>query len=131
MPAAPLIAVIDDEDAVRTALRRLLRSEGMTVETFGGGAEFLRSLAAHQPDCALLDLQMPDLTGFDVLAQLAQTHCRVPVVAITGNDSPEAKSSALGAGAAAYLRKPIGARILLDTISAAIARGGSSTPPAA
>lgn len=121
MRAIPLIAVVDDEDAVRTALRRLLRSAGMAVETFDGGAAFLSSLDGHQPDCALLDLHMPDLTGFDVLARLAETHCLVPIVVITGNDSPEAESSALAGGASACLRKPIKDRLLLDTITAAMA----------
>lgn len=129
MPSAPLIAVIDDEDAVRTALRRLLRSEGMGVETFSSGAEFLNSLAGHRPDCAVLDLHMPGVTGFDVLARLAETRAGVPVVVITGNDSPESETSALGGGASAYLRKPVRDRLLLDTISAAIARAGSSASP--
>lgn len=122
MPSSPLIAVIDDEDAVRKALRRLLCSAGMAVETYSGGAEFLSSLPAHRPDCAVLDLHMPGMTGFDVLARLAEMHAGVPVVAITGNDSPHAEASALGAGAAAYLRKPVRDRLLLETISAAIAR---------
>ena len=129
MPSVPFIAVIDDEGAVRKALRRLLRSAGMTVETFSGGAEFLSSLARRRPDCAVLDLQMPDVSGFDVLARLAKTRAGVPVVAITGNDSAEAEASARSAGALAYLRKPIGDRLLLATISAAIAREGSSNPP--
>ena len=114
---------------MRKALRRLLRSAGMAVETFSGGAEFLSSLARHRPDCAVLDLHMPDVTGFDVLAQLAETRAGVPVVVITGNDSPETEASALGRGALAFLRKPIGDRLLLSTISDAMARDASSNPP--
>ena len=129
MPSVPLIAVIDDEHAVRKALRRLLRAAGMSVQTFSGGAEFLSSLARHRPDCALLDLHMPDVTGFDVLARLAETRAGVPVVAITGNDSPETETSALGHGALAYLRKPIRDRLLLATISDVMARHASSSPP--
>ena len=129
MPSVPLIAVIDDEDSVRKALRRLLRSAGMTVETFSGGAEFLSSLAGHRPDCALLDLPMPDVTGFDVLARLAETRAGVPVVVITGHDSPETETSALRGGALAFLRKPVGDRLLLDTITDAMARDASSNLP--
>ena len=129
MPSVPFIAVIDDEVAVRKALRRLLRSAGMAVETFSSGAEFLSSLAGRRPDCAVLDLHMPEVTGFDVLARLAETRAGVPVVAITGNDSPEAEASALSGGALAYLRKPIGDRLLLATISAAMAADASSKPP--
>lgn len=118
----PLIAVIDDEDAVRTALRRLLDSVGMNVETFSGGGEFLKSLSTHRPDCAVLDLHMPDVTGFDVLKQIAEMRCGVPVVVMTGQDTPDAEASAKRGGASAYLRKPI---VLLSAISTAIA----TTPP--
>ncbi len=77
---------------------------------------------------SVLDLHMPGVTGFDVLARLAETRARVPVVVITGNDSPESETSALGSGASAYLRKPVRDCLLLDTISAAIARAASSAP---
>ena len=68
----PLIAVIDDEESVRKALGRLLQSVGMAVETFSGGGEFLAALDTHRPDCAVLDLQMPEVTGFDVLERIAE-----------------------------------------------------------
>jgi FixJ family two-component response regulator len=118
----PLIAVVDDEDAVRTALRRLLQSAGLTVETFSGGAEFLTALETHRPDCALLDLQMPEITGLDVLSRLAEMHAGLPVVVITGDDSPDAEANAIRGGASAFLRKPVTERVLLDAITAAIAR---------
>ncbi len=121
----PLIAVIDDEDAVRTALRRLLQSAGMKVETFGGGGEFLAALSTYHPDCAVLDLNMPLISGFDVLTQLAELRAGVPVVVITGDDSPNAEAAVTRSGASAYLRKPITDRVLLAAISAAIA----NTPP--
>jgi FixJ family two-component response regulator len=125
----PLIAVIDDEDAVRKALRRLLQSTGLAVETFSGGAEFLDSLLMHLPECAVLDLHMPGVNGFNVLARLAEMHSRVPVVVITGHDSPEAEECAISGKASAYLRKPIKDSVLLDAISAATARSAENNPP--
>jgi len=125
----PLIAVIDDEESVRKAIGRLLQSEGLTVETFRGGAEFLAALDRNRPDCAVLDLHMPEMTGFDVLAQLTETHPRVPVVVITGHDTPDAEESALHNGASAYLLKPINDRVLLDAIFAAIEGEARNTPP--
>ena len=62
----PLVAVVDDEDAIRKALKRLLRSAGMGVETYASGSEFLASLASHKPSCVVLDIRMPGMTGFDV-----------------------------------------------------------------
>lgn len=123
-PAPPFIAVIDDEEAVRKALRRLLHSAGFAVETFGGGEEFLASLTRRQPDCAVLDLHMPDVSGFDVLERLAAAGTRLPVIVITGGDSPGAEARVLGSGASACLRKPISDRLLLAAIAAALVAAG-------
>jgi FixJ family two-component response regulator len=114
-----LVAVVDDEEAVRIALRRLLRSAGLDVETFSSGAEFLESMKGHQPDCVVLDLHMPQLGGFAVQARLAEAGIRLPTVVITGHDTDEARARALAGGAAAYLRKPVDDQALLAAIEAA------------
>ena len=119
-----VISVVDDEESVRKALSRLLRSAGMAVKTFSGGAEFLQSLADCKPDCVVLDINMPVVTGFDVLARLAETKAPFPVVVITGHDTTEACDQALGAGAVAYLRKPVNDQALLDAITASAAPAG-------
>jgi len=113
----PVIAVIDDEEAVRTALRRLLASVGLAAETFGRGADFLAALAQSPPDCAVLDLHMPEMSGLEVLQRLAAMPAHPPVIAITGRDSAEAEERALGAGASVYLRKPIHQKPLLAAIA--------------
>ena len=120
----PLIAIVDDEESVRRALHRLLRSTGMKVDTFATGGEFLQSLADHKPDCVVLDIHMPGVTGFDVLARLANAGPPLPVVIITGHDSTETHDRALAAGAMAYLRKPVNDEALLEAIHHAI--GGAS-----
>ena len=117
----PLIFVVDDEAAVRTALRRLLESADLAVETFSGGEDLLASLPTQEPACVVLDLHMLGMSGFDVQERLAETHANVPVIIMTGNDSPEAKDTALRGGASDYLRKPICDGVLLDAISSAIA----------
>jgi len=116
-----LIAVVDDEESVRMALRRLLRSAGLDVETFSSGADFLDSLKSHRPDCVVLDLHMPHISGFAVQARLAETGNRLPAVFITGHDSDETRERARAAGIVAYLRKPVNDQTLLDAITAAIA----------
>ena len=116
------IAVVDDEEPVRKALQRLLRSAGMDVETFPSGAEFLDSLLTSEPDCLVLDLHMPGVNGFEVQTRLAKSGTRLPVVVITGHDTPEAQARSLAGGASAYLLKPIDDRVLLAAIAAAIAR---------
>jgi FixJ family two-component response regulator len=118
----PLIAIVDDDPDVRRALRRLIGSAGFAVETFSSGEEFLRSLEQHQPACIVLDLHMPEVSGFDVQMQITHSHASIPVVILTGHDTPEARERALKGGAACYLCKPIDDETLLAGINAAIAR---------
>jgi FixJ family two-component response regulator len=118
--SSPLIAVVDDDESVRRALERLLRSAGLDAETFPTGDEFLETLPDHKPDCVVLDLHMPKVDGFQVQSWLARANLRVPVIVITGHDTPESFARAMKGGAAAYLRKPIDAERLLQTITTAI-----------
>ena len=115
----PLIAVVDDEEPVRKALMRLMRSAGLRVEMFGSGAEFVTSLETRLPDCVVLDLHMPHMDGFTVQAHLAGKCAALPVIIVTGHDFPKAQERAMAGGASAFLRKPVPDRTLLDAISAA------------
>lgn len=119
-PVRANIAVLDDEEPVRKALERLLRSAGMRVEVFKTGGDFLHSLATSSPDCLVLDLHMAGVNGFEVLTRLKAIGASLPVVVITGHDTPEARSRAEAEGAKAYLLKPVDERSLLDAISTAM-----------
>jgi FixJ family two-component response regulator len=123
---ARLLAVVDDDADVRVALQRLVCSAGFAVETYASGAEFLRSVDDHQPDCLVLDLHMPEMSGFDVQGALAREHAGLPVVIITGHDTPEARVRALKLGAKAYLCKPVDDEALLSAIGCAIGGGPPS-----
>jgi FixJ family two-component response regulator len=118
--AAPSVAVIDDDKAVRKAVERLLRSAGLGAQTFSSAAEFLASLPDFLPSCVVLDLHMPGWSGFSLMETLQR---RFPIVVITGHDSPEAQTRAMAGGAAAYLTKPVGDTDLLEAISSAVTRG--------
>jgi len=120
-PAQLLVAVVDDEDSIRKALQRLLRSAGMAVVAFSTGTAFLEALPACKPDCLVLDLHMPLMTGFDVQAKLAQAGAHLPVVIITGHDTPESRARAIAGGANAYLLKPIDDLLLIESITEAVA----------
>jgi FixJ family two-component response regulator len=113
---APLLAVVDDDADVRVALTRLFASAGFAVETFASGAELLRSVQDHEPDCVVLDLHMPEMSGFDVQSALARAHPAVPVVVMTGHDTPESRARAVKLGAKVYLRKPVNDEALLAAI---------------
>jgi len=122
----PLIAVVDDDPFVRKALERLIGSTGLSVESFASGAEFLRSADDHQPDCVVLDLHMQEMSGFEVQSRLARAHPRVPVVVITGHDTPESRSRSLGGGG----RNSAGARSGSEKVSGACGHAQNVTPAA-
>jgi FixJ family two-component response regulator len=111
-----LVFVVDDEESVRKALGRLLAASGLTVKVFAHGVDFVDAVSAHRPDCLVIDLHMPGLTGLDVLRQLIQLELRVPAIVITAHDEPDTRAQCIAAGARAYLCKPIDAQELLDTI---------------
>jgi FixJ family two-component response regulator len=113
----PLIAVVDDEESVRKAIERLLRSAGIEVAIFSSGAEFLNAIATRRIDCVVLDLHMSGLSGFDVQTRLMQSRKWLPIIVMTGHDTPDSRARALAGGAGAYLLKPIDEQVLLDAIA--------------
>jgi FixJ family two-component response regulator len=115
------VAVVDDEPSVRKALGRLLTASHMDVETFASGQEFLDSLSSRRPDCVVLDLHMPGLSGLDVQHELARGGAELPIVIVTAHEDAERRAQCLAAGATAYLLKPLDERTLLDAIGKATA----------
>ena len=122
----PLVAVVDDEESIRKSLRRLFMAADLDAAVFGSGQEFLDSLRGRQPDCLVLDLQMPGLTGLEVQRVLAGSGARFPTIIITAHDEPEARTRCLAAGVAAYLCKPLHDEMLLDAIAGVMGRVAAS-----
>jgi FixJ family two-component response regulator len=119
----PFVAVVDDEEPVRRALERLFRSAGLETETFASGAALLEDLSRREPDCVVLDLHMPGMSGFEVQRLLGERARRIPVVVLTGQDSRESFERATFAGASACLRKPVDGQMLLAAVLASCGRG--------
>lgn len=111
-----VVAVVDDDADVRVALMRLISSAGFTTESFASGAEFMQTVGDRTPGCVVLDLHMPGLTGFETQQLLNERHAEVPILIITGRDTPEARSHALSLGAEAYFAKPVDGDALLEAI---------------
>ncbi|MCA3181706.1 MAG: response regulator [Burkholderiales bacterium] len=120
METMPLVAVVDDEASVRVALGRLLRLEGYLVTAFEGGETFLASVMQRMPACALLDVNMPGLSGLQVQARLRAERVEIPVIFITGSDDPAIDRLALEAGGLQVLHKPFGNSALLTAIKLAL-----------
>lgn len=118
-----LMAVIDDDASVRKALTRLLHACGHEVEAFASGAEFLDSSRVGAPDCLVLDVHMPSVSGLDVQAALLARGIPVPIIFITAYDDNALRERALAQGAVAYLRKPLAEQTLLAAIATAVGHG--------
>jgi FixJ family two-component response regulator len=116
----PSVAIVDDEEPIRKALRRLLRASGIDTQSYASGQEFLDAAPTQRPDCLVLDLHMPGMSGLQLLNTMRSARQNVPTVIITAHDEPETREQCLAAGACAYLRKPLEDRLLLNAISAAI-----------
>ena len=119
----PSVAIVDDEEGIRKALSRLLRASGLEAESYANGQEFLDAASGHRPDCVVLDLHMPGMSGLQVLRKLKAAGQRLSIVVITAHDEPETRERCIDAGACAYLRKPLEDRLLLNAISAALRTG--------
>ena len=114
------VALVDDEAPVRVALGRLLRLADYAVVAFASGDEFLDSLVSRVPDCVLLDVHMPGLTGLQVHARLRAAGLDLPVVFITASDDADVERSALDAGGVCVLHKPFSSELLLDAVGVAL-----------
>jgi len=115
-----VIAVVDDEESVRKAVVRLLRSAGHIAQGFASGSEFLQSWLVLKPDCLMLDLQMPGLSGTEVQRALNRAGAHLPVIVMTANDAPGTREECMREGAVAYLNKPVDVCVLLNAVGVAI-----------
>jgi RNA polymerase sigma factor (sigma-70 family) len=115
----PLVAIIDDDEAVRDSLALLLRLHGCDVKAFPSGGTFLEWAGSRPVDCVLLDLRMQGLTGLDVQAALARRGLDYPVIVLTAHGDVASTRAALRAGAFDFIEKPFDDSVLLATIRAA------------
>src|SRR5262245_10266568 len=115
------IAVVDDDASVRKALVRLLETSSYDARGFPSARELLFDLADARPECMIVDLQMPSMSGLDLQHHLARTGIKIPTIVITAHDEPGSRERCMAAGAAAYLLKPIRKAALLAAIDQAIA----------
>jgi FixJ family two-component response regulator len=111
-----MIAVVDDDEPVRKAVVRLLRSTGYSSRGFASGQELLESWMTEPPDCLVLDLQLPGRSGLEVQRQLRSAGAHVPTIIMTASDEPSIRDECVGEGAGACLRKPLDEEALLTAL---------------
>jgi two-component system, LuxR family, response regulator FixJ len=121
---AETVYIVDDDDAVRDSLKGLLESQSYGVEAFASGSEFLKRHTRDFAGCLVLDVNLPELDGFEILARLGPARAELPVIMITAQGNPAIESRALEAGATAFIGKPFAADAFLALIRKAMERRG-------
>ncbi len=129
MSTVSIISVIDDDASVRAATNNLLRSHGYTVHTFASAEEFLRSAHLNDTSCVIADVQMPVMSGVELLTTMRAQGYRVPFIFITAFPDDSIRDRALKAGAICFLAKPFAAPTLIECLGTALKghRGGADT----
>ena len=122
MSTAPLIHVVDDDSAMRTALLRLLDAAGFEARGYSSTGDFLVQPLPDRPGCLLLDLRMPGPSGLELQAALQRQGIRLPIVFLTGHANVASSVRAMKAGAVDFLTKPVKRDVLLDAVGRALAR---------
>ena len=120
MPSVPLIAIVDDDDALRNSLDNLLRSVGFRVYGLASAEAFLQAQPAPETACLLLDVRLPGMNGLALQRQLVAAHGSLPIVFVTAYADDDVRARALAAGAVAVLSKPFREEELLAAIEAAL-----------
>jgi FixJ family two-component response regulator len=120
--ATPVVFVVDDDVSVRESLEAMIRFAGLRVETFACAQDFLGRTRTMVPNCLVLDVSLPDLSGLDLQTLIASERTDMPIIFITGYGDVPMTVRAMKAGAAEFLTKPFDDLVLLDAIRHAIER---------
>ena len=125
---APIVHIVDDDDAVRRAAARMLSAAGFTVQTYRNGDEFLTAVDRGSAGCIILDVRMPGLTGLELQAAIAEREDSLPIIFLTGHGEIPDSVRAIQRGAIDFLVKPVDPTVLVGAVSRALARDAEARP---
>lgn len=111
-----IIYLVEDDESVRRAMKRLILSMGMEIQTFPSGRIFFKSPHRDHNACLICDIKIPGMDGIEIQKKLIALGSKLPVIFITGFDTEKTRSEAKKVGAAGYFRKPVDDQALLDAI---------------
>ena len=117
---AKMIAIVEDDDLMRTALQGQLKAAGLLARVFASAEEFLGSGEQHQTACLITDIRMPGISGLELQTKLNAEHCRIPIIFITAHGDEKMRMQALRAGAVEFMAKPFDDEALLESVRAAL-----------
>jgi len=115
-----MIAIVDDDDSIRSALQGLLESAELRAQSFASAEEFLKSGQRHQIACLITDIRMPGMSGLELQAKLNSERCRIPIIFITAHGDEKLRMQALRAGAVEFMAKPFDDEALLESVRVAL-----------
>src|SRR5947208_5961077 len=115
-----LVAIVDDDELMRSALQGMLKSVGVPSQVFASAEEFLKSGQQQQTACLIADIRMPGMSGLELQARLNAEHCRIPTIFITAHGDTKMRLQALRAGAVEFMAKPFNDEALLESVRAAL-----------
>ena len=118
--SAQLVAIVDDDRSVQSALKDLMESAGLSARSFGSAEEFLESDQRNQTACLVTDIRMPGMSGLELQAKLKTEGSRIPIIFITARPDAKTKMEAMKAGAVEFLSKPFDDEALLVQVRAAL-----------
>src|SRR5262249_45101141 len=116
--SSQLVAIVDDDQSVQSALKDLMESAGLSAQRFGSAEEFLESAERKETACLIADIRMPGMSGLELQAKLKTEESRIPIIFITAHGA--AKMQAMKAGAVEFLSKPFDDEVLLENVRAAL-----------
>jgi FixJ family two-component response regulator len=120
----PVISIVEDDAAVRAATENLVKSLGFDVYAFGSAQEFLQSHRVAETACLISDVQMPNMSGVELQADLANRGFRIPTIFMTAFPDESVRRRAMDAEAVGFLHKPFNGKALIQFIHDAISQGG-------
>src|ERR1700733_12498744 len=115
-----LIAIVDDDDSMRSAIEGLLKVAGLPAQVFASAEEFLKSGQQHHAACLIADIRMPGMSGLELQAHLNADRCKIPTIFITAHGDAKMRLQALREGAVEFLFKPFDDEALLESVRAAL-----------
>jgi FixJ family two-component response regulator len=119
-----VVAVVEDDESYRLAIQRLLKSAGLSVQTFACAEDFLDSGWQWETGCLIADIRMPGISGLDLQAKLNADHCPIPIIFVTAHGDEKMRLQAMRGGAVKFLAKPFDGTILLEGVRAALGSEG-------
>lgn len=118
----PVVFIVDDDESICKALKRLMKSVGIKVRTLSSAEDFLNQGCQNVPGCLILDVRMPGMSGLELQEKLVESGSTIPIILISAHEDISICKQGLRAGAIAFLKKPFEDRVLLEKVNLALGR---------